>query len=320
MGDPAGIGAEVTVKALASREISGLANFLVIGDLSVIEKAGKRSGVRCGFDILDLANVSRKDLRCGRSRPEYGRAAIEYLDTALEILKKGRADALVTGPVNKASINLFLHDTLYPKPYTLFEGHTEYLAARTRTRHVAMIFVSQDLKITLVTRHIALKDVPGAITSDAIYRTIELTRASLKYFFGIRHPKICVSGLNPHAGEGGRFGDEEKRVILPAVRRAALKFGGIYGPAVPDVVFYDALNKKYDAVVAIYHDQGLIPFKMLHFKDGVNLTVGLPFIRTSPDHGTAFDIAGKGIADPSSMKEAIRLACRLAAKRDRCSR
>ncbi|MDP3804407.1 MAG: 4-hydroxythreonine-4-phosphate dehydrogenase PdxA, partial [Candidatus Omnitrophota bacterium] len=202
-----------------------------------------------------------------------------------------------------------------PTPYTLFEGHTEYLAQNTAAKNYAMMFVGDDLKITLVTRHIALRDVPGSISIESIYRTIVLTDEYLKRYFKIKNPRIGVSGLNPHAGEAGLFGSEEDNIIRPAIKKASRHIKGAYGPISPDIIFYDTLHKKFDAAIAIYHDQALIPFKLLYFTDGVNLTLGLPFVRTSPDHGTAFDIAGKGIADPSSMINAIRLASLLVAKR-----
>ena len=278
MGDPSGVGPEVTLKALASPKVKGLADFLVIGE-SVVMKRTPRDSVR------------------------YGRAAIEYIDTALDLLAKGEADALVTGPVNKYSVRAAgIRD---------FQGHTEYLARRTGTKKFAMMFVSEDLKVTLATRHLPLKSVPGILNSKGIYDAISLTHRCLKECFGVKAPRIGVMGLNPHAGEAGAFGDEEKRVIMPAIKKAAAVFKNIAGPIPADSAFHDALDNKYDALVAMYHDQGLAPFKMLYFESGVNLTLGLPFVRTSPDHGTAFDIAGKGIADPTSMIEAIRLACRL---------
>lgn len=279
MGDPSGIGPEVALKALASPKVKGLADFLLIGD------------------------AEKKSFRYGRIDPACGRAAIQYIDRAVELIKKGEADALVTGPVNKSAIRA--------SGIANFEGHTEYLAGAARVRDFAMMFVGKSLKITLVTRHIALKDVARSVSAEKIYRVIALTHKYLFEYFGIKRPRIGVAGLNPHAGEGGSFGREEEDIIKPAIRKASGKFGHITGPFPPDVVFYDALNKRFDAVVAMYHDQALIPFKMLHFKDGVNVTLGLPFVRTSPDHGTAFDIAGKGVADPASMIEAIALACRL---------
>ena len=304
MGDPAGIGPEVTVKALSDPRISKLAHFQVIGDFFVIDKVRKSLRAAPEISLLDLANVPSTNFAFGIQKSAFGKAAMEYIDKALGLLKAGEADALVTAPVNKSSIR--------SAGFKDFEGHTEYLAQMSGTNEFAMMFVGKDLKITLVTRHVALKDVPAAITSDLIYRTIRLTHEHLKRYFGIEVPRIAVAGLNPHASDSGLFGDEEERVIIPAIRRASIGIKNIYGPLSADAVFYEALKGKYDAVVAMYHDQALAPFKTLYFNNGVNLTLGLPFIRTSPDHGTAFDIAGKGIADPASMKEAIKLACRLA--------
>ena len=306
IGDPAGIGPEVTLKALASPAVSGLADFLVVGDDSVVGALYRDLGLRPTAPLADLRNVSGRSFAYGRESPAMGAASMQYLDEALRLIALGSADCLVTAPVNKSSIRMSgLAD---------FEGHTEYLAERTRSREFAMMFVGKGLKITLVTRHIALKDVPRRLTGEAICRAIRLTDKYLKKFFGIRYPRIAVAGLNPHAGENGSFGVEEERVIQPAIRKAKKAAIRASGPYPPDVIFHDALNRRYDAVVSMYHDQALIPFKLLYFMDGVNLTLGLPFVRTSPDHGTAFDIAGKGTADPTSMIEAIRLACRLSAK------
>jgi len=282
-GDPAGIGPEITAKALASPKVKGLADFLIIGDTGIrSRRASTLTKKRCGL------------------------VSIRNLDKALAILAKDEADALVTAPVNKASVRA--------AGFSDFEGHTEYLACATLTKDYEMIFIGPKLKVALVTRHISLKDIPKALSTEKIYKIIELTRGAMIKYFSVPNPRIGVCGLNPHAGESGLFGREEKEVIAPAVKRAARLSKNIFGPLPSDVVFYDAINGKYDAVIAMYHDQGLVPFKMLHFKDGVNVTLGLPFIRTSPDHGTAMDIAGKGIADPSSMIEAIRLAALLAPK------
>ena len=306
MGDPSGIGPEVTLKALARGGFSKRANFLVIGDASVLDSVGRKLKLDLEIPVLDLANAPAGKLSYGVSRPSYGKASIEYIDAALGILKRGMADALVTGPINKASVSSAgVRD---------FKGHTEYLAERTGTRYYAMMLMGANLRVTLVTRHIALKDVPRSISVASILSTIRITDAYLKRYFGIRNPKICVAGLNPHAGDEGLFGDEEKRLVTPAIKAAAAEGIGAVGPVAPDAIFYAALAGKYDAVVALYHDQGLIPFKMLYFRTGVNITLGLPFVRTSPDHGTAFDIAGKFTADPSSMIEAIGLACRLSSR------
>lgn len=306
MGDPSGIGPEVTLKALASPGISGLAFFYVIGDASVIERESRALGIKLNAELLDMDNVSRTGFAYAKSKASFGNAAVEYLDKAVETILSGGADCLVTAPINK--------DSIRKAGFGTFQGHTEYLAKKTRTREFAMMFVGEAFKITLVTRHVALRDVPRALTSDKICGAIALTGRYLREYFGISDARIGVAGLNPHAGENGAFGDEEARIIVPAIKRASRSLGRIYGPIPPDVIFHSAYKGAFDAVISMYHDQALIPFKLLYFESGVNLTLGLPFVRTSPDHGTAFDIAGKGIADASSMEAAIRLACRLSQK------
>jgi 4-hydroxythreonine-4-phosphate dehydrogenase len=303
MGDPSGVGPEVTLKALASPKIKGLADFIVAGDRFIIEKASRELGIKFAAPLIDMGNVPQKIFAYGRSHPAFGKASMEYIDAALEIIGNKAADSLVTAPINKASINA--------AGYKGFKGHTEYLAEKTHAKNFAMMFVGKELKITLVTRHIAIKDLPKRLSEAKILSAIELTDKYLRKFFSLPAPRIGVAGLNPHAGEGGMFGCEEKLVIAPAIKKAAKHIESLTGPVSPDVIFNMALDGKFDAVVSMYHDQALIPFKLLYFNTGVNLTLGLPFVRTSPDHGTAFDIAGKGIADPSSMIEAIKLACRL---------
>ncbi len=278
IGDPSGIGPEVTLKALASPRVRGLANFLVIGKPTAVKGAAA------------------------------GRVSLEYIDEAIKLLRSGQADALVTAPVSKSAIR----SAGFPD----FQGHTEYLADKFKVKNFAMFFVGKYMKVALVTRHISLRRVSEVLNSEMIYNTIALTNRYLKEYFHIKAPRIAVCGLNPHAGERGAFGNEEEKVIAPAIKKAAETIENISGPLPADAAFYDALKKRYDAVIAMYHDQGLVPFKMLYFDSGVNLTLGLPFIRTSPDHGTAFNIAGKGVADPTSMIEAILLACHLA---KRCS-
>ncbi|MFC1667242.1 4-hydroxythreonine-4-phosphate dehydrogenase PdxA [Candidatus Omnitrophota bacterium] len=260
-GDPNGIGPEVTKKALKDPRIKALASF------SVIEPRDNT-----GFDAIKKA---------------------------VGILKKGKADGLVTAPVNKAAIN---------KSGVSFKGHTEYLARATHTKNFAMMLCGCSLRVVVVTRHIALRKVPKSLTQKSIKGAILLTEEALRRYFGIKRPRIGVCGLNPHCGENGLMGTEEKEFIAPAINSLRYKMPGLYGVLPADVIFYMAYNGKLDAVVSMYHDQGLGPFKMIAFERGVNVTLGLPFIRTSPDHGTAYDIAGKGIASPGSMKEAIRLA------------
>lgn len=303
MGDPSGVGPETIVKALSDKNVSKLAHITVIGDYFAINKIKKDLGLRTEFSLVDLSNVPQNNFSYGRFSGLYGKASIEYVDKALEMIKNKEADALVTAPLNKSSVR--------SGGFKNFEGHTEYMAQKTGTKNFSMMFVGPLLKVTLVTRHLALKDVASSINTDNVYSTIMLTADSLKRFFCMEDPRIGVAGLNPHSGDGGIFGDEEAKAIIPAIKKAALEVKNISGPIPADAIFYEALNGKFDAVVSMYHDQALAPFKMLYFKNGVNLTLGLPFVRTSPDHGTAFDIAGLRLADPSSMKEAIRLASTL---------
>lgn len=232
------------------------------------------------------------------------RTGFGAIEKAVGILKKGGAKGLVTAPVNKSAIN---------KTGAPFKGHTEYLAEETNTRKFAMLFYSEFMKVTIVTRHLPLRQVSGSLTKNKIETAISLTGGALKKYFGIPRPRIGVCGLNPHAGEQGLMGSEEKKVIIPAIKNSKKKTPGVLGPLPGDAAFYMAHRGDVDAVVAMYHDQGLAPFKMLAFNRGVNVTLGLPFVRTSPDHGTAYDIAGKGIADPGSMKEAMKLAARMCA-------
>jgi 4-hydroxythreonine-4-phosphate dehydrogenase len=307
MGDPSGIGPEVTVKAMASLRGSKLADFFVIGDSFVLEKVKKSLGVKIDIPVFDLANVASAGFAYAKTNPVYGKASMDYIDAALEILSHGGADAMVTGPVNKAAI----HDAGYGH----FTGHTEYLAEHANTEDFGMMFVGGNLKITLVTRHVALKDVPKALTQARIATAIKLTDKALKRWFNIKNPRIGVAGLNPHSGEGGLFGNEEAEVIIPAMKAVSRTVKGLTGPVPPDAIFHKLIKGGYDAVISMYHDQALIPFKTLYFDSGVNLTLGLPFVRTSPDHGTAFDIAGKGKANPESMIEAMKLAAKLAGKK-----
>ncbi len=227
------------------------------------------------------------------------KTGFEAIERAVSVLKKGRACGVVTAPVSKAAIN---------RSGVRFEGHTEFFARAMRAKKIAMMFHSPLLKVALVTRHVPLKEVPKLLTRGKIEDTVALTYVALKKYFNLSRPRIGVCGLNPHGGENGLMGKEERKVIAPAIKKLKTKISGLQGPLPADVAFYMALNKRLDAVVAMYHDQGLGPFKMISFENGVNITLGLPFVRTSPDHGTAYDIAGKNKANPESMKQAIRLA------------
>jgi len=237
------------------------------------------------------------------------KTGFDAVQRAVEILKRDRVRVLVTAPVNKGAIS---------ESGISFQGHTEYLAKATNTKKFAMMLCGGPLRVTTVTRHIPLKDVSSSITLEKIIDAVRLTGESLKRDFRIKNPRIGVCALNPHCGEGGRIGREEQDIIIPAIKRIRRFIPGIQGPISGDIIFHMAFHGKLDAVISMYHDQGLGPLKMLAFEKGVNVTLGLPFIRTSPDHGTAYDIAGKGIADPSSMKEAIKLAVKMCVKRCHC--
>jgi 4-hydroxythreonine-4-phosphate dehydrogenase len=239
------------------------------------------------------------------------RTGFDAIKKAVGLLKNKKADALVTAPVNKEAIN---------KSGVFFQGHTEYLAKATDTNRFAMMLCGGKLKVTTVTRHVPLKKVSGILTQAKIIEAAKLTDHALKKYFGIKEPRIGVCALNPHCGEGGKIGSEEQDMIIPAIKKIRRSILGIQGPISGDVIFYMAYHGKLDAVMSMYHDQGLGPLKMVAFEKGVNVTLGLPFIRTSPDHGTAYDIAGKDMANPSSMKEAIKLAvkmCMINAKTNR---
>ncbi len=303
MGDPAGIGPEVTAKAIKRlRQKPGI-KFLIIGDNFILSRFIHRLPENC--KILDLNNVPRKNFCFGKLSPAYGKASWEYINKAVSLLKGKKIDLLVTAPVSKEAIS---------SSGLKFFGHTEFLAESFKVSKFAMMFVSDKIKTTLVTRHIPLKNVAVSLTRDNIYQAICLTSDSLKGYFGISNPKIAVCGLNPHAGENGLLGREEDLIIRPAIKRALVKCKNISGPYPSDTIFHSALKGKFDGIVAMYHDQGMIPLKTLFFRKIVNLTLGLPFIRTSPAHGTAFDIAGNSVADAGSMTEAIKLAVSLALK------
>jgi 4-hydroxythreonine-4-phosphate dehydrogenase len=246
----------------------------------------------------------------GSPTPETGRAQIAYLEAAVADARAGRLDALVTAPIHKASAMA---------AGFAFPGHTEFLADRLGAPQVTMMFAGPRMRVSLATIHAALADVPSLMTIDGVAGTITQTAEALSRWFGVAAPRVAVAGLNPHAGEAGHFGDEEQRLIAPAIAaaRARVPFAELAGPEVPDAVFRAHLDGRWDAVVALYHDQGLIPVKLIDFEEAVNLTLGLPLPRTSPDHGVAHDIAGTGRARPTSMRSALRLARDLASRKSR---
>lgn len=310
LGDPAGIGPEVVVRALAVRPELDVR---VFGDPLVLARAAELAKVpRVSPEALRVVTTLRpEDVTPGRPNDASGRAQLDYLEAATNAVLAGEARALVTAPISKEWI---------ARAGFTFPGHTEYLAARAGVGdEFAMMLAGPRLRVVVATTHIALREVPTALTSTGIASSIALTAEALARQFRIARPRVAVAGLNPHAGEAGRFGDEERRLVEPALglARARLAKAGVAadvsGPHVPDVVFRQAAGGSFDAVIALYHDQGLIPVKLLHFDEAVNVTLGLPFPRTSPDHGTAFDIAGEGKANPESFLAALDLAARLSA-------
>jgi len=310
MGDPVGIGPEITLKAVNSPKVKRLCRPIILGDKAVLEHVSKKLGnnspiISC--PVINLSNLNPKRLTPGKPSKACGRAAMSYIKEAADMALRGEAAAMVTAPINKWVIN---------RAGYVFPGHTEYLANLTNTIDYAMMLGGKRLKVVLVTIHEPIRQVPELLTSKMILKTIEIAYTAFKVYFGIRRPRIAVSALNPHAGEGGLFGDEEKRIILPAIRKARRMNINVSDPLSPDTVFHRAVwGGEFDCVLCMYHDQGLIPLKLLHFKDGVNVTLGLPIVRTSVDHGTAYDIAWKGIAGHGSMIAAIELASEMANKK-----
>ncbi len=319
MGDPAGIGPEVIAKALSRREVRRVCRPLVIGSLPVMERTVQSLKLpmrlvpvlgheqplgRAGeIPVLDPLERSLGYVHMGRPSKRMGAASVEYIKTAVRLAQHRCIDAIVTAPISKEAMHLAGY--AYP-------GHTELLADLTRSRDVGMMIVGGPFKIQFVTTHVAMRDLPSALNPDRVERAIRLAAKALRDYFAIAAPRIGVAALNPHAGEAGLFGDEERKAILPAVHRARSMGIEATGPLPADTVFGKAVRGEYDGVVAMYHDQGLIPLKVMAFGRCVNLTVGLPIIRTSVDHGTAYDIAGKGVADPGSLLEAVKMAARLA--------
>ena len=323
MGDAAGIGPEIIVKALSKKEIYKISSPLVIGDGKVLNAKCKMQNAKLKLnsisrigearfkfgtiDLIDLKNIRLERLKIGKVNKMAAKAAVDYIKKAVSLARKGEIDAIVTTPVNKKGLQ---------RAGFRFPGHTELLAHLTKTENYAMMLVGGPLRVVLVTTHIPLSKVNCSLSKEKIYQTIRLAWDNMKYF-EVKSPRIGVAGLNPHAGEEGLFGKEERRFIIPAVKKAKKKGIRVEGPIPPDTIFYRALKGEFDCVVCMYHDQGLIPLKMLAFDKGVNVTLGLPIVRTSVDHGTAYEIAEKGVANPQSLFEAIKLAAKLVKARSR---
>lgn len=325
LGDPAGVGPELVLRLCATPALANGARLTVYGNRRLLERVSKSSGIpmpedflflKPGDDIssaaeerrpvlIDFDGLGLKDIRPGEVSPICGRAAAKWIAAATNDTLAGYADALVTAPVNKES----LHQAGVPYP-----GHTEMLAALTGSGNPCMAFHSDRLFISLATIHEPISAVPRLLTVEGLLRTIMLTANACRRRTGGAEPRIGVLALNPHAGEHGLFGDEETRIIAPAIAAARQSGVNADGPLVPDTAFSWLLTERlapFDGYVAMYHDQALILFKTFAFDSGVNVTLGLPIVRTSPDHGTAFDIAWQGIASPASMASAVRLASQL---------
>ena len=309
MGDPSGIGPEIILKSLAKPSIRRLADFIIIGDANVLRKTAEslsktRRLLLKKLRIIELNNISMGSFSFGKNRAAYGKASIEYIKRAYGLIEADMADAIVTAPINKSAV---------ARAGFKFSGHTEFLASLSGAKKFVMMLTGGPLRVSLVTRHIPMSAVSKYLSVQGIADTIAITLKALKTDFSIPEPVIGVCALNPHSGEDGLFGKEESEKIAPAVKR----FGktNVAGPISADAIFYDAYRGKFDAVICLYHDQGLIPLKMIARDSGVNITLGLNFVRTSPDHGTAFDIAGAGKANPLSMESAIKEAVSMAANR-----
>ncbi len=317
MGDASGAGPEIVVKALSLKEIYDLCRPLVIGDAAAMREAAHIVGwsgeIRAldrveearfehgCLDVLDLKNLDLRALVRGRVNPMAGKAAYEYIERATCLTLDGATAAIVTGPIHKEALNAAGYH---------YAGHTEILADLCGVEDVTMMLVAGQLRVSHVSTHCPLREACERVKTERILTVLKLTEGAVRQM-GVAEPRLAVAGLNPHAGEGGLFGREEIEQIAPAVERAKSLGMNVMGPLPPDSVFFRAIKGQFDAVVAMYHDQGHIPIKVLSFDEGVNVTLGLPIIRTSVDHGTVFGKAGKGTARPTSMIEAIKLAAKM---------
>jgi len=305
IGDPAGIGPAIALKAL--KTLKGKVRVTLIASGFVLAKTARMLKIKPpAVNLIDLDNIKPASFSFGRMSAECGKASLEYLDTALDLLKNSQLDCLVTCPVSKEAVNL---------AGVKFSGHTEYLGERSGGNAPAMMLINKRLKFILVTRHIPLKDVSSRLTAGALRDNILAAVKGLNSLFLIAKPRLVVCGLNPHASDNGLIGTEERKLIIPVIKKLKKEIGGaiIEGPLPADTAISQAAKGKFDCVVALYHDQALIPLKLTDFDSGVNLTLGLPFVRTSPLHGTAFDIAqNPGLANPNSLIAAINLAVKCA--------
>jgi len=321
MGCPVGIGPEIICRLFGRDDMPGAGQTVVVGDMNVLRQAADLLGQRLAIvpwlpgqplapgtlPVFQVGSPGPTPIHWGQPDVTTGKAMGQYIEAAVKLIGAHHCSAMVTCPISKKWLQLAGYR--YP-------GHTEMLAALTGTARVRMMMAGPRLKVVLVTIHEPLRRVSGLLSRQEIGDCIRMTRAALQRDFGVTAPRIAVAGLNPHGGEDSLFGDEEARVIGPAVTDSADQ-GDVSGPWPPDTVFYQAAAGRFDAVIAMYHDQGLIPFKLLHFHDGVNVTLGLPLVRTSVDHGTAYDIAGRNAADPASLAAALTMAGAIVVNRAR---
>nr|WP_321466865.1 4-hydroxythreonine-4-phosphate dehydrogenase PdxA [uncultured Desulfobulbus sp.] len=318
MGCPAGIGPEILCRLFAEQS-QAVAGSVILGDMGVLKQAASLLGLSLAFvpwnpgehiiagsvPVFQVGAPLTLPIRWGRPDKNTGMAMGAYIEKAVELIQQNHCSGLVTCPISKKSLQEAGYD---------FPGHTEMLAALTGSDTVRMMMAGSRLRVVLVTIHVALSRVSELLSGEEIIDCIRTTCLALQRDFGIARPRIAVAALNPHAGEEGLFGDEETRIIGPAMVGAGVE-ADLSGPFPPDTIFHKAAAGQYDAVIAMYHDQGLIPFKLLHFADGVNVTLGLPIVRTSVDHGTAYDIAGTNQADPASLQAALTMAKSIVAHR-----
>jgi len=318
MGDPTGIGPEIIVKALSVEEPFQACRPIVFGDEQVLLEAIRKEVLPVQIKVIDeipeegyqpgkiflfpSSQLEANSLSFGKPDRKCGEAMVRYVEEGVRWLKRAKIDAITTCPINKQAMNKAGHP---------FSGHTELLAHLTQASSVAMMFLGSKWKVVLVTTHLPLKEVSKWITRDRILTTIRLTEGGLRRYFGVSQPRLAILGLNPHCGEEGLLGEEEKDAIIPAIEEAKTLGMKVQGPFPADSFFDISGIHPYDAVIAMYHDQGLIPIKIFDFKESVNFTLGLPFVRTSVAHGTAYDIAGKGLADPANLIKAIVTAANL---------
>ena len=320
MGCPAGIGPEIIVKHFSGLPVGKKDSTIVAGDLKILSNTAALLGLTLEFipwspgtpvisnaiNVLQVGNLADDQVIPGKPDAATSKVMAACIVQAVELCRQGYCSGIATCPISKTALN----NAGYK-----FPGHTEFLQHLTAADRAVMMMAGKKLTITLATIHCPLKKVPSLLTTEIIEELIAVTDKALKVDFNISLPKIAVAALNPHAGEDGLFGDEEKRIIAPAIAVGRRHGIDVQGPFPPDTVFYKAATGQFHAVICMYHDQGLIPFKLLHFDDGVNVTLGLPLVRTSVDHGTAYDIAGKGIADSRSLSAAIEMATEIVCNR-----